>query len=80
MNAWRLKMKPWRLCRPVVTNSHNFDEEQDPKPDRIEVKSWIRFRIKVMRIRNPAKKDYRTKVSAPDSTPAGLALPAWGLF
>jgi hypothetical protein len=33
VDVWRLKMKPWRLCRPVVTNSHNFDEEQDPKPE-----------------------------------------------
>jgi hypothetical protein len=48
----------------VVADSHSFDEEQDPKPDCIEVKNWIRFRIKVMRIRNPAKKDYQTKVSA----------------
>jgi hypothetical protein len=44
----------------VVADWHSFDEEQDPKPDRIEVKSWIRLRIKVMRIRNPAKKDDRT--------------------
>jgi hypothetical protein len=25
-------MEPWRLCRPVVADSHHFDEEQDPNP------------------------------------------------
>ncbi len=73
-------MKPWSLCRPVVADWHSFDEEQDPKPDRIEVKNSIRIHIKVLRILNPGKNNFRTKVSAPDSTPAGLALPAWRLF
>jgi hypothetical protein len=31
--AWRLKTEPWRVCRPVVQDSHDFDEEQDPDPD-----------------------------------------------
>jgi hypothetical protein len=26
MEAWRLKMEPWRVYRPVVTDSHQFDE------------------------------------------------------
>jgi hypothetical protein len=28
--AWRLKMEPWRVYRPVVADL--FDEEQDPDP------------------------------------------------
>jgi hypothetical protein len=32
VEAWRLKMEPWRVCRPVVADSHHFDEEQDPDP------------------------------------------------
>jgi hypothetical protein len=31
MEAWRLKMEPWRVYRPVVADSHNFDE-QDTDP------------------------------------------------
>jgi hypothetical protein len=27
VEAWRLKMEPWRVCRPVVANSHHIDEE-----------------------------------------------------
>jgi hypothetical protein len=38
----------------VAPDSRHFDEEQDPDLDRIKAKSWIRIRIKVMRIRNPA--------------------------
>jgi hypothetical protein len=33
---WRpgvYKMEPWRVFRPVVTDSHHFGEEQDPDPD-----------------------------------------------
>jgi hypothetical protein len=30
--AWRLKMETWRVCRPVVADSHHFDE-QDPDLD-----------------------------------------------
>jgi hypothetical protein len=29
MEAWRLKMEPWMICRPVIAESHYFDEEQD---------------------------------------------------
>jgi hypothetical protein len=38
MDPWRLEMKPWRFCRPVVLDSHNFDpdphlsEKLDPDP------------------------------------------------
>jgi hypothetical protein len=34
--AWRIKMLPWRVCRPVVADSHNFDEQQDPDPHKSE--------------------------------------------
>jgi hypothetical protein len=31
MEAWRLKMEPWRVYRPVaVADFYHFDEEQDP--------------------------------------------------
>ncbi len=33
MEAWSRKMEPWRVYRPVVADSHNFDEEQDLDPD-----------------------------------------------
>jgi hypothetical protein len=33
METWPLKMEPWRVCRPVVADSHHFYEEQDPDPD-----------------------------------------------
>jgi hypothetical protein len=28
--AWRLKTEPWRVCTPVVGDSHDFDEDPDP--------------------------------------------------
>jgi hypothetical protein len=28
-----LKMKAWRVCGPVVADSHRLDDEQDPDPD-----------------------------------------------
>ncbi len=37
-------MEPWRVCRPVIADSHHFDEEQDPDTDP----------IKMMGIRNSA--------------------------
>jgi hypothetical protein len=30
MDAWRLKMEPRIVCRPVVADSHHLDEEQNP--------------------------------------------------
>jgi hypothetical protein len=27
MEEWRLKTETWRLCRPVVADSHHLDEE-----------------------------------------------------
>jgi hypothetical protein len=36
MEAWRFKMKPRRVCRAVVADSHHFDEKQDPDPDLSE--------------------------------------------
>ncbi len=35
MEAWRLKMEAWRVCRPVVADSHHLDE------------SRIRIRIRI---------------------------------
>jgi hypothetical protein len=32
MEAWRLKMVPWRVGRPVIVDSHNFYKEQDLDP------------------------------------------------
>jgi hypothetical protein len=32
MVAWRLKIEPWRVYRTELTDSHHFDEEQDPNP------------------------------------------------
>jgi hypothetical protein len=32
MEAWRLKMEPWRFYRPVVADSHYFEEELDLDP------------------------------------------------
>jgi len=33
MEALRLKMELWRVCRPVVADPHHLDEEQDPDQD-----------------------------------------------
>ncbi len=30
MKAWRLKMDPWRDCRPPVADLHHLEKEQDP--------------------------------------------------
>jgi hypothetical protein len=54
-------MEPRRVCRAVVADFHHFDAVQDSDLDRmksririrIQVKSWIRLRTKVMRFRNP---------------------------
>ncbi len=27
-------MEPWRACRPVASDTHHFDEKQDPDPHR----------------------------------------------
>ncbi len=32
MEGRSLKMKAWRVCRPVVADSHQLDDEQDPDP------------------------------------------------
>jgi hypothetical protein len=36
LEAWRLNMEPRRVYRPVVADSHHFDEEQDPYPHESE--------------------------------------------
>jgi hypothetical protein len=40
MNPWRAVdtqsgyvVEPWRAGKPVVTDLHHFDEEQDPDPN-----------------------------------------------
>ncbi len=33
MEAWRLKVEPWRSYRPVVADSHHSEEELDPDPE-----------------------------------------------
>jgi hypothetical protein len=33
MEALRLKMESWRVCKTVVADSQDFDEEQDPDQD-----------------------------------------------
>jgi hypothetical protein len=33
MEAWRLKIGPWRMYRTVVADSHHFEKELDPGPD-----------------------------------------------
>jgi hypothetical protein len=32
--AWRLKMEPWRIYRPLIADSHHSDEEQDAALDQ----------------------------------------------
>jgi hypothetical protein len=32
MEALRLKIESWRVYRPVIADSHNFEEELDPDP------------------------------------------------
>ncbi len=67
MEVWALKMETWRVCRPEVADSHNFDEEQDPI--RIKMKSWIRIRIKMkswIRIRIKVKSWIRIRISDVD--------------
>jgi hypothetical protein len=33
MEAWRLKIESWRVCMPVVSDLHNFIDEQSTDPD-----------------------------------------------
>ncbi len=32
------KTEHWRFCRPVVADSHHFDEEQDPDLSALKLK------------------------------------------
>jgi hypothetical protein len=36
VEARRLKMESWMIYRPVVADSHHFDEEQDPYTHKSE--------------------------------------------
>jgi hypothetical protein len=57
MEAWRLKMKPWRF-----EDLYHFDEEKDPDPHYVKslipvkicdkLKRAIRISIKLMRMRH----------------------------
>jgi hypothetical protein len=47
--AWRLKMEPWRVYRPVVAD--HYDKSRIQIRTRRKVLSCIRIRMKVMRIR-----------------------------
>jgi hypothetical protein len=55
MEAWRLKMEPWKDYLLVVSDSNHLEDELDLDPHQSEkldpdphlVKSWIRSRIKV---------------------------------
>jgi hypothetical protein len=58
MEAYKLKMESWRVCRPMVAN---LNQDQDPDPlqmipksgrMRIIVKRGIRIPILLFRIRN----------------------------
>jgi hypothetical protein len=52
-------MKPWRINRPVLEDSHHFAEDPDPILRenwiriRIKFKRWIRIRTKGTRMRKP---------------------------
>ena len=37
-------MEAWRICRPVVVDSHHFDEELDPDPPKVG------FRIRIITV------------------------------
>jgi hypothetical protein len=57
LSQWRpgdQKIEPWRVYRPVVADSHPFDEEQDPytDPDPHLSEKLDRICIIVLRIRN----------------------------
>jgi hypothetical protein len=32
MEAMRLQLEQWRVCRPVVSDSHHFEEDSEPDP------------------------------------------------
>jgi hypothetical protein len=32
MEAWKLKIEPWKVYRPMVADSHDLEEELDPDP------------------------------------------------
>ncbi len=48
------KMEPWKVFIPMVADSYYFDAEQDPDPgqSRIRIRSEMKSRICVMRIRS----------------------------
>ncbi len=47
-SQWRRKMEPWQVCRPVVADSHHFDQ-QDPQSclvgNRIFVLPYIQIGV-----------------------------------
>jgi hypothetical protein len=59
MEALRLTIGLWRVCWPVVADSHHFDEEPNPHPQSgksepySHLKSRIRICIKVNSGKSP---------------------------
>ncbi len=62
MEAWRLKMEPWRVYRPVVADSQPFGEDMDLEgcgsPQWMHggsngalIEQWLQIPITLMRIR-----------------------------
>jgi hypothetical protein len=41
IEAWRLKMEPWRVSRPMVAGSHHFVEVQDPDLSDADPQTWV---------------------------------------
>jgi len=58
--AWRLKIEPWRVCRPIVVYLHRFNEEQDPGLHQSDKKSDP-DPVKVKRILNAGASSETTK-------------------
>jgi hypothetical protein len=55
MEAWRLKIKPWRVCRPAAAN---IDEEQDLRSllaDYKENHALLWFKKSLIHIHNRRK-------------------------
>ncbi len=66
------KMEPWRVRRPLVADSHHFDEDRDPHKSeksnwkvgsgsrsRSKRESWIRIRIKRQKLGDVKHVPYR---------------------
>ncbi len=48
VEEWRLKLEPWRVCRPVVADVLHNDEEQDmDRKNRILISIKMKMRIRI---------------------------------